>query len=171
MLKKEMENLVKKAKGQDPDAFTELIQMHMKDMYKVALAVLMNDEDAADAIQDTILTCWEKMNTLKRNCYFKTWMTRILINKCYDIRKEKINITSLEEYEEPCIYDQYNLELKEVLSVLDEKYRIILTLFYVEGYHIKEIAKILKIPRSTVATRLQRGRDRLAKLYKESGKE
>lgn len=162
---KETENLVKKAKRRDPDAFTELMQFYMKDMYRVALAILMNDEDAADAIQDTILACWEKIDTLKQLPYFKTWMTRILINKCCKIKRSVRDMGELEEYAEPAAYDEYNLELKEALSTLDEKYRVVMTLFYSEGYHIDEIAKILKIPKSTVQTRLHRGRDRLAKNY------
>lgn len=165
MWSKETDNLIKKAKRQEPDAFTELMQLYMKDMYRVALAILMNDNDAADAIQDTILTCWEKINTLKHARYFKTWLTRILINKCYDIKKRAENLTGFDEYEEPMVYDEYNLELKEALSLLDEKYRIIMTLFYSEGYRIKEIAKILKIPQSTVQTRLQRGRKKIAEYY------
>ena len=165
------EYLVKKAKNREPDAFSQLMLLYKKDMYRVALAILMNDEDTADAIQDTILTCWEKIHSLRQTEYFKTWMTRILINKCYDIRKKRVSTISLDEYEEPAQEDNYNLELKEALSTLNEKYRIVLTLFYSEGYHIDEIAKILKIPKSTVQTRLQRGREKLAKdYYRENGR-
>ena len=74
-------------------------------------------------------------------------------------------MTAIEIYDEPVEEDNYNLEFKEALSTLDEKYRIIMTPFYSEGYHIDEIAKILKIPKSTVQTRLQRGREKLAKNY------
>ena len=165
MQSKETENLVERAKKKEPDAFTELMQLYMKDMYRVALAILMNDEDAADAIQDTILVCWEKIDTLKYAQYFKTWMTRILIHKCYKRRKEIRKEERLEEYEGPAGYDEYKLELMDALASLDEKYRIIMTLFYSEGYHINEIAEILKIPRSTVQTRLQRGRMKLARYY------
>lgn len=164
---KETENLVKKAKRKDPDAFTELMQLYLKDMYRTALAILLNDEDAADAIQDTILACWEKLGTLKSPRYFKTWMTRILINNCYRIRKNAGSMGTLEEYEEPAVYDEYNLELKEALASLDEKYRVIMTLFYSEGYRIDEIAEVLKIPKSTVQTRLSRGRRKLARDYYE----
>ncbi|MEZ3469927.1 MAG: RNA polymerase subunit sigma-70, partial [Schaedlerella sp.] len=69
---------VKKAQRHDKDAFTELMQLYLKDMYRTAIAILMNEEDAADALQDTILTCWEKLYTLKKPEFFKTWMTRIL---------------------------------------------------------------------------------------------
>ena len=159
------ENLVKRAKQKDPDAFTELMRLYTKDMYRVALAILMNDEDAADAIQDTVLVCWEKIDTLKYEAYFKTWMIRILINRCNTMRKNLQKTCGLEEYEETAVYDEYNLELKEALSLLGEKYRIIMTMFYSEGYHIEEIARILKIPKSTVQTRLHRGRKKLAECY------
>ena len=60
MQKNEMMNLIQTAKDRDPDAFTTLMQQYMKDMYRVAIAILMHDEDAADAIQETILDCWER---------------------------------------------------------------------------------------------------------------
>ncbi len=81
---------IKKAQRHDQDAFTELVQLYIKDMYRTAIAILMNEEDAADALQDTILTCWEKLYTLKKPGFFKTWMTRMLINHCYDIRRKNV---------------------------------------------------------------------------------
>ena len=58
MKSSETKFLVKRAQGHDKDAFTELMQLQMKDMYRTAIAILMNEEDAADALQDTILTCF-----------------------------------------------------------------------------------------------------------------
>ncbi|MCQ2517862.1 MAG: sigma-70 family RNA polymerase sigma factor [Lachnospiraceae bacterium] len=165
MQTKETIKLVKLAKKQDKDAFTELIKGHMQDMYKVGLAILMNDEDVADAIGDTILACYEKLNTLKEDKYFKTWLTRILINNCYAILDKRKPLTDLEEWEEPSVSDDYNLELKEALSSIDEKYRAVITLYYVEELSTAEIAKLLDIPKSTVTTRLQRGREALAAYY------
>lgn len=167
MIHKETLTLIKKAMTRDTKAFTELIQLYMKDMYRVALAILMNDEDVADAIQDTILTCWEKMHTLREPRFFKTWLTRILINKCYDILRESPGNLPLEEaaYNQPAPEKVDNLELKEALSTLNEKYRPVMILFYSEGYHIDEIATLLKLPKSTVKTRLQRGREKLAAYY------
>lgn len=163
---KKMDNLVKRAKLHDKDAFTELIQSYLEDLYKTAIAILMNDEDTADAIQDTLLNCWNKIDTLKNNQYFKTWMIRILINNCLAIRKKYQNETGMEEYMEPSIEDESNYEFKEMLSVLDEKYRLPMYLFYGEQYKISEIAKILEIPQSTVQTHLARGRKQMADYYK-----
>ena len=165
MQNRNMTKLIREAKGHDADAFTSLMQFYMKDMYRVAIAILMNDEDAADAIQETILACWEKMYMLKKERFFRTWMTRILINKCYDIRKYHEKITDLEEFEETAVRDAYNVELKEALQTLDDKYRLVITLFYIDGYRTGEIAKMLKIPKSTVQTRLKRARERLAAYY------
>lgn len=165
MQREKTEYLVQKAKAREPEAFTELMQLHMKDMYRTALAILMNDEDAADAIQDTILACWEKIDGLRQAQYFRTWMTRILINKCYDMQRKRAGTVGLDECEEPAREDDSTLALREALEELDEKYRIVLVLFYSEGYHGDEIARMLNIPKSTVQTRLQRGREKLAQKY------
>jgi RNA polymerase sigma factor (sigma-70 family) len=83
-----MDKLIKEAKKGNPDAFTQLIQMQMQNMYKTARALLNNDEDVADAMSETVLTCWEKLKQLKHENYFRTWMTRILINKCLEQNAE-----------------------------------------------------------------------------------
>ena len=67
-----MDNLVKRAQKRDADAFTELMQSQMQNMYKAARALLRNDEDVADVISDTILTCWEKLEQLKKAEFFRT---------------------------------------------------------------------------------------------------
>ena len=163
--------LIQKAKRRDPDAFSELMNLYMKDMYRTAIAILINDEDAADAIQETILTCWEKLSTLRDDNLFKTWMTRILINKCHDISNKRIETVDISEHEELAFHeDESNLELKEALEKLDEKYRVPIMMFYGDGYSTKEIAAILNVPVSTIQTRLSRGREQLGR-YFGNGKE
>ena len=95
------EVLIRKAKKGDKDAFCRLMDENVQSMYKIAAAYLKNDEDVADAIQDTILSCYENLKSLKQNRYFKTWMIRILINKCKDmIQKKKLVQFYLEQYEQ-----------------------------------------------------------------------
>ena len=77
-----MGELVEKAIQGNADAFLELMEMHTLSMYKVARGILRNDADVADAIQDTILHSFEKIHTLQKAEFFKTWLTRILINEC-----------------------------------------------------------------------------------------
>ncbi len=164
----EIKKLVTKAKERDADAFVLLMQHLSKDMYRTAFAILMNAEDAADAIQDTLLACWEKMDTLKEIRYYKTWITRILINKCYDIRKKRIDTVSLDECTIlPTTDFNPDFGFDEVLSLLDEKYRLPMILFYGEGYKIKEIAKLMNLPQSTIQTRLSRGRAKLETYFRD----
>ena len=162
-----MNSLVRKAKQGNPEAFTELMQSQMQNMYKAARSVLYNDEDVADAISETILACWEKLWQLKEEAYFMTWMTRILINKCNDILRKQRNIMLVEEIPEQLSYDRKyeNVEWEEALESLDEKYRLIMMLYYVEGFKTGEIGDILSMPESTVRTRLARGRQQLAKEF------
>lgn len=57
--------LIRRAKSRDPDAFTELMRSQMNSMYKTARQILQSDEDIADAVQDTLLTCWQKLDQLR----------------------------------------------------------------------------------------------------------
>ena len=167
----EITRLVKRAKRKDADAFTELMESQMQNMYKVARSILSRDEDVADAISDTILVCWEKIDTLKKNRFFRTWMTRILINKCNDIlRAGQRTVFTDEPLEIEYMENEFlNLEWKEMLQSLDEKYRIVLLLYYGEGFCIKEIAQILELTESAIKSRLSRGREQVKQEYNAGG--
>lgn len=159
--------LIQKARARDADAFTELMRLQMQNMYKAAYSYLSCEEDVADAISETILTCWEKMDQLRNETFFRTWMTRILINKCKDILKKKERIDAINEMPEVAFQEQgfQNMEWKEALASLGEKYRIVIILYYVEEFSTVEIAEILDMRESTVRTRLARGRKMIAKEY------
>lgn len=163
-----MRFLVKRAKRRDNDAFVELMESQKLTMYKVARSYLKSDDDIADAIQETVLTCFEKLDSLENEQFFKTWLIRILINKCIDILNASRRESPTEELPEQggtCVSLE-NYEFYELLNSLNEKYRIILILYYVEGFKVKEIAQILDLEENTVKTRLSRGRKQLAREYR-----
>ncbi len=120
-----MEQLIRRAKRKDGEAFVELMELHMQCMYKIAWNYLQNDEEAADAVQETILSCYEKIGTLKNDSYFKTWMIRILINKCNDVLRQRQRYADApEEYVQPYVETGYaETEWQQILNSLDEKYR------------------------------------------------
>lgn len=158
-----MERLVKRAKRGDAEAFIELIEQSKQSMYKVARGFLKDEEDVADAMSETVLTCYEKIGALKQDAYFKTWMIRILMNHCKDIlRKQKRNVSVeiLPEFEER-ISGGGEQEFKELIEPLKEQDRSIFTLYYVYGMKVKEIAAYMEMKENTVATRLKRGRETL----------
>lgn len=158
-----MENLVKKSKLSDAESFIQLMDLHISSMYKTAWVYLKNEADVADAVQDTIMVCFEKLHTLRNEKYFKTWMLRILINKCNDILRFKQRVISTDEemIKEFNEKDYELCEWKEMLKCLDEKYRIIILLYYSEGLKVKEISELLHINKNTVLTRLARAKEQL----------
>ena len=164
------DNLVSKAKKGDKTAFVNLMQMNEKYMYRVAVTVLKNDSDIGDAMQDTILTCFQKITTLKKDKYFKTWLTRILLNKCYDIINQNKKSISLEEISEITYEsnDFFNVENSSLDKLCDNS-RLVMTLFYKGGFSIKEIAKITGLNPNTVKTRLSRGRQEYKRKLEKEG--
>ena len=162
-------SLVEDAKNKDPDAFDKLMRTQLKKMYRIAIAMLQNEEDAADAIQETVLRCWQKIGQLKNDKYFETWLTRILINQCNDILRGRKKIVYVEDIPEIAHEDHYfNDEWKEILSGLSEKYRVVMELYYVDGFSAKEIAGMLHITDTNVRKRMVRGRKQLEQILKES---
>lgn len=162
-----MQKLVEKAVRGDTDAFLELMEANSLAMYKVARGILRNDEDVADAIQDTILSCFEKIHTLQKTEYFKTWMIRILINECNQTLRHYQRVNMPGELPETPRQDQSlaEFEFKEMLELVDEKYRVILVLYYVEGFRISEIAELLELNENTIKTRLARARSQIRSVY------
>ena len=84
-----MEELIKKAKDGDKEAFTTLMLSLEKELYKIAKARLKNDDDIYDAIQETIIEAFKSIKKLKKIEAFKTWIIRILINKTNDIFRRR----------------------------------------------------------------------------------
>lgn len=158
-----MELLVKRAKRGDAEAFIELIEDNKQSMYKVARGFFHNEEDVADAISETVLTCYEKIRTLRQDAYFKTWMIRILINHCKNIlgrQKRSIFVENADELEGEA-RNSGEQEFRELIEPLKEKDRSIFTLYYVYGMKVKEIAACMEMKENTVAARLKRGREAL----------
>ena len=162
-----MKQLAKEAIKGNEDAFVQLIQENTQGMYKVARSILKNEEDIADALQDTIVTCYESIGKLKKPQYFKTWLTRILINKCNDIIRSQKKEWVGEVYAEDAgsTSDMEHFEFIQMLQGLDEKYRLIIILYYVQELRVKDIADLLQMNCATVKTRLVRGRKALEQMY------
>lgn len=162
-----MQELVEKAVRGDADAFLELMERNTLSMYKTARGILRNDSDVADAIQETILTSFEKIHTLKKPQYFKTWLVRILINECNQILRHYNKENTMEQVPETPRQDKSlaEFEFKEMLEQVDEKYRVILALYYEQGFKISEIAELLELKENTVKTRLTRAREHIRSVY------
>ena len=144
------------------EQFSAKILAMERSLYHVTKSLLRNDEDCADAIQNAILKAYGKLHTLKNEEYFKTWVTRIVINESYAILRANKRLVSYEEYmsDERAVEEEYSLVFEEITK-MKEKYRIPFVLHYVEGYTTTEIAKMLGLSEGAVKTQLFRARNQL----------
>ena len=132
-------------------------------MYRVAWSILRNDADVQDALQDAALKAWEKRDKLRDEKFFRTWITRILINACYDTQRKRRRIVSMDEIPESTVSDAPDPDLALALQALPEKLRLPLVLCYSEGMSYEEAADVLRIPITTLRGRLRRGKKELRK--------
>lgn len=146
----------------DKDFFVEEIEAHSGMMYRVAYSILQNDDACRDALQDAALKAWEKRHSLRDERYFCTWMTRVLINVCYNTQRKRRRMVSIEEIAEPSVPPP-DLELAMALQALPEKLRLPLVLCYSEGMSYQEAADVLHLPVATVRGRIHRAKGELRK--------
>lgn len=158
-----MNTLVKRAQRGDAEAFISLMEECKMSFRRIAFGYLGNDEDAADAIQDTILDAFEHIGTLRKAEYFKTWVMRILINNCTRTYRRNKKSVTLKENVEIEGYDtgRADVEFKEMLMSLPEDSRPIFQLYFGEQLTTKEIAEILSLKENTVKSRIHRGKEQL----------
>lgn len=163
----------------EPDAFGELVRRHRDRLWAVALRTLGDREEAADAVQDALVSAFRAAHTFRGQSAVTTWLHRITVNACLDrVRKAASRKTSpvddperldqlLEPHESaeaPAERQDLHRELLAALTTLPAEQRAALVLVDMQGYPVAEAARILDVPVGTVKSRCARGRARLAPL-------
>lgn len=143
--------------------FAEQVTAAEAMLYHISKSILKNDCDCADAVQETIITAYSKLHSLRDDRFFRTWLCRILINECYRICRANKRVVPLEDYmETECPPEQQDdLGLFEAIMELKTELRLVIVLHYIEGFQTAEIAGMLRIPEGTVKSRLSRARTEL----------
>lgn len=161
---------IKQAKKGDKKAFETIIMNNIDYLYRVAYMTLKNENNIDDAIQNTILKSFEKIHTLRKEEFFKTWITKILMNECKNLMRKEKKIVYLEDVERT--EDEYvqekdtKIDIKEALKNLNNDYREVVNYYYIQEKKISEISKILKVPEGTIKSRLSRARKIMADMLK-----
>lgn len=168
-----MEELIEKAKKGEKDAFTELILKNEMKLYKIAKARLKNEFDVQDAVQETMLLLFKKLPSLKDNTKFELWLYKILINQCNKkYRKNKISFVSLETIENQKAYNEQTkwedkLDYEKILEMFSGQDKMILLLYYSNGYTTKQISEILGKNENTIKTKLRRMKEKIKTNWKK----
>lgn len=162
--------IVDKAISGDKQAFEELINEHKIVLYKMGKSILRDDNDIADAMQETVYSAYKGIADLKNTEMFKPWLLRIMVNKCNDILRKQDKVIPVEEVEEVIMVDEYkvhNNHIYEAVQTLEDDLKILVMLYYYEDMAIEDIANRLKIPKGTIKSRLSRARAKLYESLKE----
>ncbi len=162
----------------DPDAFSELVRRHRDRLWAVALRTTGDREDAADALQDGLVSAFRRAETFRGDAQVTTWLHRIVVNACLDrMRRRKTRPTvplpededraaelALEPGDDPAEVSERRADVLAALAQLPDEQRAALVLIDMEGYSVDDAAALLGCAPGTVKSRCSRGRARLVPL-------
>ena len=156
--------LVTQAKQGDAHAFALLYEKYYKDLYRFALCYLKNTAQAEDAVSQAVLKAYEKLPNLRQDSAFKSWIFQITANECRLLLRQNNEVALPENYEQPVTEEGYaDPELTDLLKVLSDDERMVITLSVFSGYRSTEISKMLTMRPGTVRSLKSRALEKLRK--------
>lgn len=176
------QDLLDGCKTGDQKAQFQIYKLYYKAMYNTSLRIVNNSMEAEDIMQESFLSAFEKIDTYSGTVSFGAWLKRIVINRSLDaLGKKKAVFEDIESHfgimdnspEESDRNEEVDVkveEIKEAIEKLPDGYRIILSLYLLEGYDHDEIAEILKISSSTSRSQLSRAKQKLIQELRKSEK-
>ncbi len=140
--------------------FQKVYDSYMQDVYRLCFSYMKNKMDTEDAVQETFCRFYQAMERVKEKEHVKGWLLVTAGNVCKNILKHwwRKNRSWQENEETKGRYDEYEIEMLELVLNLPVKYKTVVYLYYYEGYNSVQIAKLLKKPESTIRTYLQKAK-------------
>jgi RNA polymerase sigma-70 factor (ECF subfamily) len=159
--------LIEECRNGNSKAQFRLYNQYSKAMYNLAYRMLNNREDAEDMLQEVFIECFRNIESFRFESTFGAWLKKIVVNKCINqLKKKKIDLTLCDtlpavaaDEEEEATYD--TKQIFKGIEMLPDGYRIILTLYLLEGYDHTEISQILGISESTSKSQYSRAKEKL----------
>ncbi|MEM0991600.1 MAG: sigma-70 family RNA polymerase sigma factor [Bacteroidota bacterium] len=147
----------------------ELYKLYARAMYNVCLRMLNNEADAEDVLQNSFVDVFRRMDSFRQEASIGAWMKRIVVNNCINfLKKKRIRFQELEERHASSIATvevsapQINVKaIDTAIKQLSDGYRIVFSLYALEGYDHKEIAQILNISEATSKSQYSRAKQKL----------
>lgn len=170
MGKQEKKLVVKNAIKGDPEAFGVLIKSKKEYLYKMAYLYVKNEEEALEVLQETAYRGFLNIRKLKNHEFFKTWITRILINAAADHIKRKSKVVALDEN---IVENRGNVgvdekvDLYSAIDLLRDNYKTVIIMKYFNDMKLTEISEVMNLPEGTVKTYLSRAKKELKDILKE----
>ena len=151
----------------DKQEFARRVTQMQGSLYRVAASYLRGESDRLDAVAEAIARAWEKRGTLREEAWFATWITRILIRVCVDIQRRQKRMTPVDILPETPTGEDSCAALREAVDSLPQKLRTMVVLYYMEGYEVQEVARIMGTTKGAVCAGLSRAREKLRSMLGE----
>jgi RNA polymerase sigma-70 factor, ECF subfamily len=157
----------------DPDAFTEIVRRHRDHLWAVALRTTCDPEEAADALQDALISAMRHAASFRADAKLSTWLHRIVVNACLDrLRRRASHPTTTlpdDDHAPATTRDEFAdrdlaTDVHAALATLPADQRAALVLVDIEGYPVDQVATMLEVPVGTIKSRCARGRTKLVPL-------
>jgi RNA polymerase sigma-70 factor (ECF subfamily) len=164
--------LVAASRGGDRDAFSDLVRLHERRVFRLAGRFFREREDVEDAAQETFLTAWRKLGTYRAEAPFEHWLTRVCLNCCYARlrRRRPVDLPLERDVSARGADPDARIEVERLLRALSPEERFILLLLDGEGWSVAEIAGRLGWTRVNVKVRAHRARKKLRRLLEQRGR-
>ena len=169
-------SIIERCKKNDAKAQMELYNLYCKAMFLVAKRYMKDDMAAEDVMQDAFIKAFRKIDSYKGEVKFGAWLKRIVINQSIDeLKKKRLELVSINQDRHEIVEDNdWQVEdtttmqhIVNCMNELKEKYRVVLSLYLLEGYDHQEISEILGITEVTSRTHLLRGKQKLQESLKD----
>ena len=171
---RDLDMLLEQCRQHNEKAQMRIYNLYYKAMFNIAYRIIGNQEEAEDAMQESFLKAFSKIESYKGDVTFGAWLKKIVINQSItEIRKNKKyaietmpdHFETEEEYEpDDMAFHQMKAEqVLKTLEVLKPNYKLIITLFFIEGYDLEEITSILNISYENCRTMMSRAKQSLRK--------
>lgn len=172
--------IVKRCKSGDEAAFFELYSLYAKTMLNVSYRIVNNRAEAEDILQEAFLSAFQNINTFSEKVSFGSWLKRIVVNRSIDVlRKQKHDLIQMDQIEQFQSEEKEDADedssfsiatVRKCIQQLPNGYRIVLSLYLIEGYSHKEIAEILNVKEATSKSQFNRAKGKLQLLIKQQSK-
>ena len=145
----------------DERMFTRKLLESEQMLYRIACAFLRSEADRQDAMQESALKAWKNRDDLREERFFKTWITRIMVNECKQLLRKNKKTIIADNILDQQIQSHTELDVRLMLESLPEKQRVPLILHYLEGFSLQEISQVQKVSIGIVKYRMCQARKAL----------
>ncbi len=177
------QDLIDNCRKGDSKAQFELYRLYYKNMYNISLRIVNDTQEAEDIMQEAFFSAFENIGSYSGQVSFGAWLRRIVINRSLDaLKKRRLDLQSIDEAPEQEVAEDTDTDkereeaeaaetkrIHRCIKLLPDGYRVILSLYLLEGYDHEEIAEITGITASTSRSQYTRAKNRLAEILKKSG--